>query len=140
MPRTTDNQYIFAHTWLRELWLNDRGTFAQLSYADQRYLHAYFQPDKDWTASELIAFRRQVTWEHVGLPQSAGRAVSKLQRAVSGEEVHTPAMLMIEGRHRRAHAITVRGVARPEPDLQRLARALLQYAKDQQERGNERAA
>src|SRR5262249_49122045 len=61
--------------------------------------------------------------------------------AQAGNVVYAPRVYEFPGRgKRRGHALTVRAVRRPEPDLKKLTQALIQIALDQQKRDKDQAA
>lgn len=120
MPRLTTPNYLSRHYQLKVLWAEDQNRFTLLSWNDQINLHRYYLLTLDKTELELVAHRRN----HIGdpsLPQRAGRAYARLMR---GEADAGAGTVIPDGR-----VLTVRVLARPEPDIRLLARTFLEMAK-----------
>jgi hypothetical protein len=132
MPRLNNTNFLKAHHWLRQLWLEDIGNYAQLYPPDQTELHLFFCPSKDWSDDKLIEHRQIMSKADPSLPQRAGRALKRFELVRAGELAYLPPVHVTPAKGRqRGHNISVRVVMRPEPDLQRLARALLQLTPEQ---------
>ena len=84
MPRLTDHTYLTTYHQLHSLWLSDSTQFFLLSPTEQWALHDYFQLTKKVSAGVLLEYRRLISKRDTSLPQRAGRALSHLQRVVSG--------------------------------------------------------
>ena len=134
MSRHTDQHYLDTHRQLKRLWQHADSAYGRLTPIEQWQLHDYFQPSKDLTDAELLKHRAEITRKRPALPQQAGKALTKLYAAA--------ATLSLQG-VRRAHQpmpakyarqkvgqIQVYGVVKPEIDLEKLAKALLEIAKD----------
>jgi len=120
MPRLTIPTYLSRHYQLKQLWTYDQRWFANLSYKDQIALHTYYLPSLEKTKTELLAHHRNVQIADSSLPQRAGRAYARLVR---GDVWTESARRTTAGRH-----ISVRAIARPEPDLKMLSKAVWQIA------------
>lgn len=130
MPRLAAKDYLRTHDRLRKLWLHDLRLFAELTPTDQWQLHDFFRPDKDWSDLQLLQHRDAVTAERPSLPHQAGRALEKfwtlcVSRAV--KQVRTakaPAGSATRVRQ-EDRQISIKAVARPEIDVEKLARAYI---------------
>jgi hypothetical protein len=120
MPRLTTPTYLFHHHQLKALWAKGSKQFSYLSPNDQLALHKYYLFALDKTELELVAHRRNVHSGDPSLPHRAGRAFAKLMR---GERSKVGYSQMPNGRR-----ISVRPLTRPTPDIELLAKALLQMA------------
>jgi hypothetical protein len=121
MPRLSNKDYWKYHKTLRHLWLNHSSIYGYLSPKQQWELHAFFQPYKDLTKEQLIEYRRLVTEVRPGLSHQAGWAMKAMQQVLD-----TPAQERRGGtRYRDGNKIiTVKGIVRPEIDIEKIARAL----------------
>jgi hypothetical protein len=132
MPRLTPKQYLKAHDQLRRFWLHNDMVFGALSSAEQYQIHDYFQPSKDLSDLELLAHRDRITKERPSLPHQAGRALAKLRDAAAVLSVRRLRMAKAPAgakvRRQGNRHLTVRAVVKPEPDMQKLARALVMLA------------
>lgn len=100
--------------------------------ADQRVLHDYFDPTLVRSEQEALAHRRSVTAAHPGLPQRAGKALKRFQMVKARQLEYVPPVHVSAARARqRGHAITVRAVLKPHPDMRALARAMLSLTPEQ---------
>ena len=121
MPRLTTQSYLSRHYQLKQLWTYGQHWFVNLSYKDQIALHTYYLPSVEKSKAELSAHHRNVRIGDPSLPQRAGRAYAKLVR---GEvQLRRSTKSAMDGRQ-----ITVRAIARPEPDLRMLSNAAWRIA------------
>jgi hypothetical protein len=131
MPRVTTQQYIERHNLLRQVWLRDEGRFACLPAKEQWELHAYYVPSKDLTGEQLLEHRALITKEQPSLSNKAGKAFAALSRGDTRGVIYGSPMTRGKYKGRR---ISVRAVARPEPDFKNLAQALIDMAREKMER------
>ena len=128
MPRLSTYDYLLLHTHLHQLWENCRQGFGLISTRDQRYLHDFFRLSEKLTEAELMAHRMAVSVQYPSLPQQAGRALKHFA---------DPTALKLQPYGDRR--IVVHPILRPQPDIHRLAQALLstarQIAIDQKDKG-----
>lgn len=135
MPRLTTKNYLRTHDRLRGLWLHDIRLFAELTPTEQWQLHDFFRPDKDWSDLELLQYRDAIKAERPSLPHQAGRALEKFWtlsanlavRRVRAAKVPAGSAKRVRQQDRK---FTVKAVARPEIDTQKLARAYIYLARD----------
>ena len=105
---------------------------------DQLTLHEYYRPAEPLTDHEALAHRRRAGHESPSLPQRAGKIYALLLRKIAREEERRrhplPAAPIRRVGHKRIYNIRVRGLARPTPDYDKLARALLEHARNEAEK------
>ena len=90
MPRLNDSDFLSAHHWLRQCWLHDIGTYAQVLERNQVELHLFFSPSKDWPDEKLLEHRWIMTKDDPSLPQRAGRALQRFKQARASDVVYVP--------------------------------------------------
>lgn len=141
MPRLTNDQHYERHLILKRAWTEMPQLYSALLPKDQAAIHAYYQPSKDLTLEALLQHRRQVAKERPGLPAAAGRAY-KLMLQEHERQRHLAAVRATEPQPtqpakkpkrvpRSQRQLRVTSLLRPEPDLQKLAGALIELAKEQ---------
>lgn len=131
MPRLSNRRYLAHCRFLRATWLKHDMLYGLLPINAQWDLHAFYKPDEELTDQQRLAHREHVTSERPALPARAGRSFNQIYR--SFEQARDRAMLRQPAHQpkRRDRQIRVYGIARPEPDLKLLARALVQSAIEQ---------
>lgn len=121
--------------------------YSLLPVDQQHALHRYYQPLSDHTIEQLKDYRANITKREPSLPARAGKCYAKLRRVYeTGIEAAKGKQREPRRRSKRSTApspavvgsrsITVRAVARPDPDLKKLALVLIEVGK--QVAGNER--
>lgn len=93
------------------------GAYSLLSSKEQWDLHNFYLVTQDVTDSELRLHRQVVKQVDPSLPQRAGRAYAKLKQ---GNWKQVDYAVTSKG-----HAIVVRSVVKPKPDLYKLSRAVI---------------
>ena len=145
MPRLTNTQFINRHKDLYSIWHDGpKELFAILSTNDQWKVHRYYQSSKDLTDQQLIEHRVSITKTEPSLPHQASRGYSRMHQAevtarkmsTNQQSFHRAIRQQIPGHvheisNDRFRNIRVIGIARPEPDLERLARALIMQVKEE---------
>lgn len=116
MPRLTARDYLFFHAYLHEVWRTKQRAFSLISTRDQAYLHEYFRPSDYLTGAQLLAHRAAITRRRPSLPHCAGRALRHLADPLPLKQP------LGSGR------IVLFPLLNPNPDLHRMARALLSQA------------
>jgi len=129
MPRLTDSDYLHHRQLLTEAWVEE--DFAYLQIVEQQELLDYYHPAEAFTDVEALAYRRAVTARHPELPQQAGRAFAHLVEIVETRTRDLPHPKAPVQLRRRKGPYTVRtaGLVRAKPDFDKLARVLLDVAK-----------
>jgi hypothetical protein len=141
MPRLTHHTYCAQHRSLREVWLDDQPAWSELSANEQWDLHDFFSPTRELSAYELKEFRQKMTAADPSLPQRAGRALKKLElaRAVrtSAAEARPAQPVSVDKPKRKYKSaerrISVKSLVHPEPNVERMAKALLALAREMAE-------
>lgn len=136
MPRLTNKDYLTIRHFLTRLWdQDDGGSFAVLPGYAQRDLHDFFAPTVSMTDEYAVTYRVRMTKARPALPQSAGRAFEALRASLEDRPNQ-----MID-RHRaettqsfkvgnKSRTIRVTAVSRPKVDTYYLAKALVQFSKE----------
>lgn len=141
MPRLAHHTYCTQHRLVREVWLTDRPALARLLPNEQWDLHDFFAPTYDFTDDELREYRQKITALDGSLPQRAGRALKKLEQAVLmqiAEAKLREAQPQLEPgkktkRQSKDRVLSVRSLVHKQPDMQRMAKALLGMAREMAE-------
>ncbi len=114
MPRLSTADYLKIYSCLRWLWINHRSGFGLITTKDQQHLHDFFRLSEVLSDHELLAHRKAVTAERRSLPHQAGRALKHFANPLPLRRTPIGSKRMV-----------VYPIARPKPDLPRIARALL---------------
>ena len=141
MPRLTDEMYLAHRQRLSDAWEFRPGLFAELQTFEQRDLHRYFAPSRDFYDDDVLTYRREVTKLVPSLPSQAGRAYAHFERMVAANRVRRKEVsaqsVRAMGSPRPKRVVTVQALAEPELDVARLARALVDFAIADQKTGGE---
>lgn len=137
MPRLTFNDYLHQRAFLKLAWEEFDQLYSLLPIDQQHALHRYYQPLSDHTVDELKRHRAHITKLEPSLPARAGKCYAKLHRVyetgIDEARAQTSPVRTKRPRQNRAalatRRISVRAVARPEPDLTKLALALIEAAR-----------
>lgn len=127
MPRLTNAVYLDQRALLVREWDHADGHFARLSVMDQFALHRFFGPFIQMSDHEALQYRFKITSAEPSLPSKAGKAFVRFSTALT-----TPrpvAFRKVKGVKRDYH-VRVEGLVRPDIDFDKLARALLAFAKE----------
>jgi hypothetical protein len=144
MPRVSNQLYLERHRFLVKAWTDFQRLYSILPIEQQWQVHAYYQPSKELTDQQLLEHREKVTEERPELPAQAGKAFIRMYRAfriafeyADGDQQRFNAALLhlTDSRAKTAaphgkRRISVTALARPEPDLEVLARALVEMARE----------
>lgn len=132
MPRLTDELYLAKRQRLFNAWELRPGLFALLRPFEQRDLHRYFAPSRDFYDDDALTFRREVTKLLPSLPAQAGRAYARFERVVAADRLRrTQAPVISTGTKtspRPKRVVTVQALVEPELDVKRRARVLMDLA------------
>lgn len=133
MPRVTHRDQYKHHLLLREAWTGGRyqGVFGALSTTDQWKLHSFYRPDDALSRQEFVEHLQRINKEQPQLRHVAGKLFQQFERALLQQARPTPALQPVESGSHRRH-IVVRAVARPQPDIDKLIRALIAMVEDEQ--------
>jgi len=129
VPRLTDSVYLAHRHRLMTAWEFRSDLFGYLAYFEQRDLHHFFAPSKEFYDDDALTYRREVTKLSPSLPSQAGRAYAHFERILAErmERRISPRAQAVrtKGLPRPPRETTVRGIARPDLDIRRLARLLV---------------
>jgi hypothetical protein len=103
---------------LSHLWETHRQLFSLLSPTAQLELHRFFLPTVDIEEHELASYRDYITKFEPSLTHKAGKHFKEFTRP-------RPEVAKIITRSKQ---VVVRPIMKPEPDLQKLARAFSKLA------------
>lgn len=136
MPRLTSRDYLTNRQFIRQQWLDWNGiAFGSLPFQEQHDLHDYYVPSIPITDEQALRHRVEMTKSFPSLPQKAGKAYKAIRAAVYGHpnvivddfREATASVEMIAGMQR---GLRITGIARPQIDHYRLARALVNLLRD----------
>lgn len=131
----SDAEFVNRRRVLKSDWIAHGPAMSRLDLPDQRALHAVFQPSKETLADAdaLDDYRNRARHN----PQQASEAASAWERYRGAHErMLQHAALTATGqdanttprRKRNDRPLSVRALARPEPDLERLAKLVVHLA------------
>lgn len=146
MPRLTNSDYLADRAFLQDAWTNFPSAFTYLTYNEQSLLHRFFAFRSDYSDEEALQHRNHVSTPGSSLPNQAGKALRKfvrISRALAQNRVPKPIEQPTRVRVRVPTAslnIRVRAIARPEVDVEVLAKALLDYVDSEENRKHDGGA
>jgi len=133
MPRVTQRDQYKRHQHLRRIW-NDphwQSIFGALKPYQQQQIHLFYRPDEPLDFAE---FKEQLRAERPELVHVVGKLwpVFVDKNAYQAAVASLPgAPLPTQGRKgKKARNIIVTGIARPQPDLRKLALAAVMLAEE----------
>jgi len=139
VPRLTFELYRQRHVFLKRVWEIFGLLFAVLPADQQWAVHSYYVPTLDLDDLQLRAHRKEVSERDPSLPNRAGKAYLRLERVfdLAAEEAqgddlvfHRVVLGYVPGEptiDAKGRSIKVAPVARPEPDMKALARAIVDW-------------
>ena len=132
MPRLTSKDYLAQRRLLIKEWCErDAIAFGEVPLQGQHDLHDFYAPTEPLSDADALEHRVAMAKAFPSLPQKAGRA---LQALLLGREVHRQRMADRKAvsatlnRPPRGRGVYIAAVARQEPDLRLLAKALIGLA------------
>lgn len=128
MSRLTNQQYLACRARLHTIWQTGRIAYSVATVPRQWELHRYYQTQVDAPDDVLIANRQVLTTADPSLPNRAGKTYAAVVHEYAYRAAHAPVVVSAGSGSRKERTIMVRAVARPKPDLAKLANALLQVA------------
>lgn len=138
MPRVTHRDQYKRHLLLREAWTGGRyqSCFGTLNVNSQWKLHTFYRPSEALSRQEFFDHLKEINKERPQLRYVAGKLFQQFERALLEQARSEPVRQAVEaGSHRRL--IVVRGVARPQPDMDKLVRALIALVEDDEQSDQE---
>lgn len=137
-PRFTQPAYLNLHHHLRQLWRHDPGMFSLLSAPEQWDIHTFYATEWRFSDAELGECQK-ITVYDPSLPQRAGKALTKLVQEMDAldvrREAKQAAMATVPAGPKRKtknvdRVIRISGVVHPTPNTDKLARVLLDVARE----------
>jgi hypothetical protein len=119
VPRLNRSQYFIRHGLLSYLWETHRQLFSLLSPTAQLELHRFFLPTVDIEEHELASYRDYINRREPSLAHKAGKHFKEFTRP-------RPEVAEIISKSKK---FELRPIMKPDPDFQKLARALIAVAK-----------
>ncbi|WP_394686154.1 hypothetical protein [uncultured Microbacterium sp.] len=112
---------------------------SRLGATEQWDLHDFFAPAEEFTPEQPLTHSQDVSGEQPSLPQQAGRAYAHLQAIEDQLAKVPPRPPVTKGGKRRNHRakdlnIKVHALVRPKIDYEKLTRALLEHARNEEEK------
>jgi hypothetical protein len=133
----SDAELVNRRRVLRSDWNAGGEPFTHLDLAEQWALHAAYQPTKDVSEQQALAdfremqrLRPEQADEAEAACERYGRARQPVQRDAARAQEAKESGVAPRKRRGKERNLTVRTLARPEPDVQALARLLVQLAID----------
>ena len=144
MPRLTNAEYLKQRMFLVRAWDNFRGIFTVLTYNQQMEVHTFYLPSQILADKEAIAHRKQITQEQPSLPHRAGKLFPRLlqeskamaQRMAYEQDHPRAGKLKAQAQPRGKVKVKVFALANPEPDTKKIAKVMLELARDMQAEQN----
>ena len=146
MPRLTNPNYLERYRFCAAAWKDFRVVFSVVPANQQFDIHRYYQTARRTPEADLLKTREELTKAAPSLPQRASKAFAQVYQVFQiafeqsqGDEVKFFAAVETFASARRSHmahvystsagrVLRVRGLVRAEPDLHKLAQALLALA------------
>ena len=110
-----------CHKALTHLWDAHRQQFSLLSPIAQLELHRFYLPTVDIEEHELASYGQYINAREPSLAHTAGKHFALLTRHAR----HASMTISSSG------TMSVRSILKPEPDVQKLARAFMKLAEHQ---------
>ena len=146
MPRLTNHDYLVRRRILFDDWdLHDGEVLSELQSFEQHDLHRFFAPTVDLYDDDALAYRREVAKKDPGLAAQAGRAYAHFERELAVARERRAARAAAPARPARkqnnrsgwrkgARKIIVKPLVRPERDLKRIVKVLVDFAVEDEKR------
>jgi hypothetical protein len=99
-----------------------------LPYDDQLNIHGFYAPYLKLTDEQAIHHRRQVTADYSSLPHRASKTFKKVAALIRPDG--TRAYMRRSSSKSKERRVYISALARPEPDIDKLARVLLEVARE----------
>lgn len=146
MPRVTQREQYERHLLLRRIWSDffSQDAFADLSVNEQWKVHAFYQPDKALDFPDFKDHVKRINLEQPELCHMAGKLYFRLQATFFTAEARrgTPAVPATPRPKRRLRRedVSLRVIARPKPDIDKLIQAMRMMAAEDAKRAKEAEA
>ena len=124
MSRLADTEYLIRHEMVHRAWKQDKRLYTHLSFSQQRDIHDYYLGARHCTEAELLEHRQQVTKKDPSLPHRASRAFLAMLRPSATPPAPTGKLT------HRGTRLSVRPLVRPDPDLDAIAKVVLDVVRN----------
>lgn len=138
MPRVTQREQYKRHLFLLSVWSDPskQACLAVLSTKEQWKLHSFYQPSEDLTLRQFSDHLHAIQQDHPQLRHVSGKLYRRVELALTWHEQRQAESAKSQTHHkasvRRGGQVVVYGVVRPKPDLNKLLKALIQMAREEQ--------
>jgi hypothetical protein len=135
---SSDAGFLERHYRLKAEWNGGAGgAFSWIDPGEQWALHHFFLPYKDVSDDEMIAHRHAITQRRPELPEEADHAYQRLSILMDRLKPAPQPTVSFSGNKpkpskKSERVISVRALVRPEIDMQKLAMALIEFARGQE--------
>lgn len=133
--KVSDAEFINRRRVLASDWSTGGRVLSCLELDDQWALHAAYQPSKDLSDTQALAdYRGLVAEGHDRVAQApeaweaCGSAHERVQQELARAQQQKEAGVVPRRRRQQDRNLSVRGLARPEQDLEKLAHVLINFA------------
>ncbi|WP_182263996.1 hypothetical protein [Paenarthrobacter ureafaciens] len=116
---------------------------AVLSATEQWKIHTFYRPSEELTLKQFRNHLHIIQRDHPQLRHVSGKLYRRIEHAVAQHtQRQTKQQASAEGRKqnkvpaRRGGPVVVYGVVRPKPDLNKLLKALVEMAREEQDEDN----
>lgn len=124
--------YLDWRARFAEAWQQAKGFMGFISPQEQTDLHLYFEFHKPKSDEEALAWLETIYQNEPELESVALDALEQLSLAAErSREARDQELLPLSWPGRSGHPVIVRAVVKPEPDLKRFARAVIELAREQ---------
>lgn len=137
-----DQTFLYRHQFLHMVWVGLPSFLTTLTYNQQRALHDYYLPTQPLTDEQLLVHRAKMAKRWPALASMGGKAFRQLERtylevtrAADGDPDRLRVLLRsrvhytVGAPNKKGRRILVTGLARPEVDNKRFARAVVDLAR-----------
>jgi hypothetical protein len=124
MPRLTNHQYLTRRTKLHAIWVECNIAYSAALLPQQGELHRCYQTIVDLPDGQLIANREALDKAEPSLPHRAGKTYAAVVQAADYYQARAKTPVQSSRSSPKTESSRSDLVARPEPDLKKLAFAL----------------
>jgi hypothetical protein len=149
MPRVTKREQYKRHLFLRTVWIGPvhQACLAVLSANEQWKLHAFYRPDEDLTVKQFRDHLCAMRQDRPELFHVSGKLYRHIEVAFvqqtrrTNTQQHKQSASPKSARSkvpawRQGGQVTIHGVLRPKPDLNKLLKAMIQMPREDQAKDN----
>jgi hypothetical protein len=150
MPRVTNDEQYKRHLFLRTIWIDpiSQPCWSVLSATEQWKLHTFYQAAEDLTVELFRVHLRTMRQDQPGNFQVCGKLYRQVEVAFVQQTRRTNTQQREQPESststrskapawRQGGQVTVHGVVSPKPDLNKLLKAMIQMARDEQDKDDQ---